>query len=85
MYGKEAVNQFQRWYHDRLRRQLESLKWLSSHGYIGGDFNQIAALICTLRSCSFTGKQPAVRLHRLMKKTLFYLRSNKEPLASYGR
>ena len=76
LYGKEAINQFQSCYHDRLCRHLESLKWRLWHGYIGGAFNRIRALLFTLRLASMTGKRAAVRLRRLIKELLRYLKNN---------
>jgi hypothetical protein len=83
--GKEAIDQFQSCYQDRLCRHLESLKWRLWHGYIGGAFNRIRALLFTLRLASMTGKRAAVRLRRLIKDLLRYLKNNRDSLTNYGR
>ena len=85
LHGKKAIGQFPSCYHDRLCRHLESLKWRLWHGYRGGAINRILALLFTLRLPSITGKRPAVRLRRLIKELMRYLKNNLNSLVKYGR
>jgi len=81
LFGKEAINQFPTDYHDPLCKHLESLKWRLWHGYVGGAFNRIRAILFTLRLPTIAGKQVAVRIRRLIR----YLKNNRDSLANYGR
>jgi hypothetical protein len=85
LFGKEAINQFPTDYHDPLCKHLESLKWRLWHGYIGGAFNRIRAILFTLRLPTIAGKKVAVRIRRLIKELLRYLKNNQDSLANYGR
>lgn len=85
LHGKEAIGQFPSYYHDRLCRHLESLKWCLWHGYRGGAINRIMELLFTLRLPSITGKRPAVRLRRWIKELMRYLKNNLDSLVNYGR
>ena len=82
---KEAIDQFPTSYQERLCRHLESLKWRLWHDYHGGTINRILALLFTLRLPSITGKRPAVRLRRLIKELMRYLKNNLDSLVNYGR
>ena len=85
LFGKEAIRQFPTDYLDPLCKHLESLKWRLWHGYIGGAFNRIRAILFTLRLPTIAGKQVAVRMRRLIKELLRYLKNNQDSLANYGR
>ncbi len=85
LFGKEAIKQFQTDYHDQLCKHLESLKWRLWHGYVGGAFNRIRAILFTLRLPTIAGKQVAGRMRRLIKELLRYLKNNEDSLANYGR
>jgi len=84
LFGKEAIKQFPTNYHDPLCKHLESLKWRLWHGYIGGAINRIRAILFTLRLPTITGKRAAVRMRRLTKELLRYLKNNMDSLANYG-
>lgn len=85
LFGKEAIKQFPTDYHDPLCKHLESLKWRLWHGYVGGAFNRIRAILFRLRLPTIAGKQVAVRMRRLIKELLRYLKNNQDSLANYGR
>jgi len=85
LFGKEAINQFPTDYLDPLCKHLESLKWRLWHGYVGGAFNRISAILFTLSLPSIAGKKVAVRIRRLIKELLRYLKDNQDSLANYGR
>jgi hypothetical protein len=85
LFGKEAINQFPTDYLDPLCKHLESLKWRLWHGYVGGAFNRIRAILFTLRLPTITAKKVAVRMRRLIKELLRYLKNNQDSLANYGR
>jgi hypothetical protein len=71
--------------HDPLCKHLESLKWRLWHGYFGGAINRIRAILFTLRLRTIAGKQVAVRMRRLIKELLRYLKNNEDSLANYGQ
>ncbi len=85
LLGKEAIKQFPTDYHDPLCKHLESLKWRLWHGYIGGAINRIRAILFRLRLPTIAGKHVAVRMRRLIKELLRYLKNNQDSLANYGR
>ncbi len=85
LFGQEAINQFPTDYHDPLCKYLESLKWRLWHGYIGGAINRIRAILFTLRLPTIAGKRAAVRMRRLIKELLRYLKNNQDSLVNYGR
>jgi hypothetical protein len=85
LFGKEAIKQLPTDYHDPLSKHLESLKWRLWHGYVGGAINRIRAILFTLRLPTIAGKKVAVRMRRLIKELLRYLKNNQDSLANYGR
>ena len=85
LFGKDAIDQSPPDYHDPLCQHLESLKWRLWHGYVGGAFNRISAILFTLRLPTIAGKKVAVRIRRLIKELLRYLKNNQDSLANYGR
>ncbi len=83
--GKEAINQFPTAYHNPLCKTLTSMKWRLWHGRTGGAINRIRAFLFTLRLPTIAGKRAAVRLRRLTKELLRYLKNNVDSLTNYGR